>query len=437
MTDQKKKVIDEREHEVEKYKFIKEQILPQRRKSVLKVVRKFFVTIMLAVVFGAVSAIVFYFVSDNISDKDERSAEASDNSVLEEYSTQNPDLSATPFPKTGSDVELPKINKSDTESIYDYSKLNRRIASIGETYKYSLATVSGYKRNDVLNSIIGVSNSHASYGVLVQEDNSAYYLVTKAEAVANTKAIEVEFYNGDISKAELVASDTNIGLAVVSVKKEKLNASTISNVVLASYASINSNLSVGSKVIAVGAPNGVMYSVMIGDITKSQIRASVTDNEIKLMSTDIPRSSKTNGIVLNTRGRIVGFITDSFGNIIGDTVVGFIELSSVQDIIRYMIDGKNVPYLGIEGCDVDSRTAKQHNISEGVYVTSVYSNSPAYSAGLRVADVITKVDGKRIISINQIHNALMGLNQGDKMKLTIERQNNKKTINKKIHVVLQ
>ena len=102
-----------------------------------------------------------------------------------------------------------------------------------------------------------------------------------------------------------------------------------------------------------------------------------------------------------------------------------------------MIDGKNVPYLGIEGCDVDSRTAKQHNISEGVYVTSVYSNAPAYSAGLRVADVITKVDGQRIISINQIHNALMGLNQGDKMKLTIERQNNKKTINKKIHVVLQ
>lgn len=430
MTERKKKILDQREHEEKKYKFIKEQIKPQKRKRLMRTFRKFIVTIVLATVFGSVSSVVFCTIMQNMMDSEDKDINVSGSSTLNEDDISD-GLDDAESAKDGS-----YLNKSDTQSIYEYSRLSRSIASIGEACKYSLVTVRGYKKGDILNSVIGVSDSSDSYGVIIKEDKFFYYIVTKSVAVVSTKSIEVEFYNQDTARAELLAYDKNISLAVIKVEKKVLDSTTLSSVTTANYASINSNLAVGSKIIAVGAPNGVMYSVMLGTITQSQIRASVTDNEIKLLSTDIPRSPKTNGVILNTRGYIVGFITDSFRSVMGDTVVGFVELSSVQDVIRMMLEGKNVPYLGIEGKDVDNETAKSHNIDEGVYVTSVYSNSPAYKAGMRVADVITKIDGKKIISINQLHNALMGLKKDSSMKITLERKTNGKTTNKKITAVL-
>lgn len=429
MTERRKKILDEKEHEKKKYKFIREQVKPQKRKRIMRTVRRLFITVLLATVFGSVSAVVFCTIMQNMMNNDEKEVVAS-GSTLNDDNT----LSDDTLNNSVNDTDDDQGDDSDADKIYEYSKLSRSIASVGEACKYSLVTVKGYKRGEVLNSIVGERGSHDSYGVIVKEDYYYYYIVTKAVTVINAGSIEVEFYNQTTVYAEVSAADKNIGLAVIKVKKEKVDSTTKLDVKIANYASINSNLAVGSKVIAVGAPSGVMYSVMIGTITQSQIRASVPDNEIKLLSTDIPRSPDTNGIILNTRGCITGFITDSFENIMGDTVVGFVELSSIQDVLRLMIEGKNAPYLGIEGKDVDSESAKNHNIEEGIYVTSVYPNSPAYNSGMRVADIITKVNEKKINSVSQLHTALMGTKYDNSIKITVARKYNGKIEVKKITV---
>ena len=429
MTERRKKILDEKEHEKKKYKFIREQVKPQKRKRIMRTVRRLFITVLLATVFGSVSAVVFCTIMQNMMNNDEKEVVAS-GSTLNDDNT----LSDDTLNNSVNDTDDDQGDDSDADKIYEYSKLSRSIASVGEACKYSLVTVKGYKRGEVLNSIVGERGSHDSYGVIVKEDYYYYYIVTKAVTVINAGSIEVEFYNQTTVHAEVSAADKNIGLAVIKVKKDKVDSTTKSDVKIANYASINSNLAVGSKVIAVGAPSGVMYSVMIGTITQSQIRASVPDNEIKLLSTDIPRSPDTNGIILNTRGCITGFITDSFENIMGDTVVGFVELSSIQDVLRLMIEGKNAPYLGIEGKDVDSESAKNHDIEEGIYVTSVYPNSPAYNSGMRVADIITKVNEKKINSVSQLHTALMGTKYDNSIKITVARKYNGKIAVKKITV---
>lgn len=431
MTERRKKILDEKEHEEKKYKFIREQVKPQKHKRIMRTVRRLFITVLLATVFGSVSAVVFCTIMQNMIDNDEKEVILS-GSTPSEYNTPSDDTLNNRLNDT--DDEQGDNSDSDADKIYQYSKLSRSIASVGEACKYSLVTVKGYKRGEVLNSVIGERGSYDSYGVIIKEDYYYYYIVTKAVTVTNAGSIEVEFYNQTTVHAELSAADKNIDLAVIKVKKEKVDSTTKSNVKIVNYASINSNLAVGSKIIAVGAPSGVMYSVMIGTITQSQINTSVPDNEITLLSTDIPRSPETNGIILNTRGYITGFITDSFENIMGDTVVGFVELSSVQDVIRLMIEGKNAPYLGIEGKDIDSETAKNHNIEEGIYVTSVYPNSPAYNSGMRVADIITKVNGKKINSVSQLHTALMGTKYDSSIKITVARKNNGKMAVKKITV---
>ena len=110
---------------------------------------------------------------------------------------------------------------------------------------------------------------------------------------------------------------------------------------------ITSTVPVGSKVIAVGAPNGVMNSVMIGSVVKSNIPTSVIDNQISLFLTDITLSQKSNGIIINSKGKVIGFIYNSFSEVTGESGIGFIGISSIMDIINRISMGKDVPYFGI------------------------------------------------------------------------------------------
>lgn len=87
--------------------------------------------------------------------------------------------------------------------------------------------------------------------------------------------------------------------------------------------------------------------------------------------------------------------------------MAFVSVNSVHDILELLMRGKNTSYLGIEGVDVDSATAEQHNLVRGIYVTSVYLGSPAYMGGMRVADVIVKVDGQSVKNIYALHNTLI------------------------------
>lgn len=428
----KKKISDEKEREEEKYRFIKEQIKPQRKKRIIKNVNKLIFTTFLAIIFGSVSAIAFCSVK-NIMENDKKKSKTVSNDALAQAVMET----TTPAPANSSSIDSAKsqtTSHSDVEKIYDYSKLNKKMAAIGDSYKHSLVTVSAY--ND-LNFIIETDNSNVSYGLIVQEDANSYYILTQISAIDSEKSIKIKFYNGDIANASLVASDNTIELAVINVKKKNIKKVTKSSIVIAGFSDITGNLAVGTNIIAVGAPNGIMYSVMLGNIIKSNIETSVTDNKITLYTTDIIASSKSSGIILNTKGQVIGIITDLFKDVIGENVIGFIEISSIQDMIKLLIKGQNIAYLGMEGRDIDEATAQNNSMEAGIYVTFVYSNSPAYSAGMRAADVITEIDGNKVLSLKQLHNALMVLKPDDKITLTIARKVNKKTTFKKLKAILE
>ena len=90
MTERRKKILDEKEHEEKKYKFIREQVKPQKRKRIMRTVRRLFITVLLATVFGSVSAVVFCTIMQNMIDNDEKEVILS-GSTSSEYNTPSDD----------------------------------------------------------------------------------------------------------------------------------------------------------------------------------------------------------------------------------------------------------------------------------------------------------------------------------------------------------
>lgn len=79
--------------------------------------------------------------------------------------------------------------------------------------------------------------------------------------------------------------------------------------------------------------------------------------------------------------------------------------------------------LGVEFVSLDEQTAKEHNVQtqEGALVTDVTADSPASTAGLKINDVITAVDGEKVDAEHTLRDRLMAYEAGDEVKLDVIR----------------
>lgn len=107
------------------------------------------------------------------------------------------------------------------------------------------------------------------------------------------------------------------------------------------------------------------------------------------------------------------------GRILGADPGFDVAVDTVQRIAPQLVQDGRVtrsgqPYLGLGLADLPGAQG-------GVQVGSVASGSAAGSAGVQVGDVITAVDGRTVLSRDDLLQALLSRKPGDVVKLTVER----------------
>jgi len=85
-------------------------------------------------------------------------------------------------------------------------------------------------------------------------------------------------------------------------------------------------------------------------------------------------------------------------------------------------------WLGISAYPVDSVASRELDlpIHYGVLVNRVFGNSPAAKAGLMRGDVIFRIDNRRVKDEEMLWGYLQGKKAGDKIKIVVFREGNKK-----------
>lgn len=86
--------------------------------------------------------------------------------------------------------------------------------------------------------------------------------------------------------------------------------------------------------------------------------------------------------------------------------------------------------LGVQFMMLDEKTATDKNIAltDGALITAVDAGSAAETAGLKVDDVITAVDGDKVDAEHTLRDRLVAYEPGDTIKLDVLRQGEKMTI---------
>ena len=169
----------------------------------------------------------------------------------------------------------------------------------------------------------------------------------------------------------------------------------------------------------------------------SAINRKVTTDGItyNLIQTDAAiNSGNSGGALVNSKGQVIGINTLKMSGS-GIEGMGFaIPINSTKSIYEQLIQYNKVkrPFIGISGRDLDEKTAKANNLVVGVYVLSIEEFSAAEKAGLKIGDVITAIDGKKITSMDELNEIKNAHNIGDEIKLTIFRDGEEKEVTLKL-----
>ena len=234
--------------------------------------------------------------------------------------------------------------------------------------------------------------------------------------VSGATKITVRFASGATAKATLVGADPSSDTAVIKVS---VPSSSLTPLALAD----SSKVEPGQGVVALGSPFGYAESITAGIV-------SAVDRNIEAPNGyTIPNTIQTDaainhgnsgGPLIDSSGKVVGMnvqiATDNQGSGGENAGVGFaVPSNTVKTVVDDLIAGRAVKhaYLGVAVGDSQS--------GDGAQVGTVRSASPAAAAGLKVGDVITAINGTKIVDANQLTAVVSEHHPGDTLHLTVTR----------------
>ena len=169
----------------------------------------------------------------------------------------------------------------------------------------------------------------------------------------------------------------------------------------------SSGLRVGQFVIAIGTALGEFRHTVTTGVISGLGRGIDAGNPLEgyverlddVIQTDAAiNPGNSGGPLLNSAGQVIGI---NVAVASGAQNVGFaIPVNTVKSALdQFKASGGKFSakaYLGVQYQMVDMQTAVMNKIPQGVFVVDVISGSPADSAGVKLNDIITKIDGQEI-----------------------------------------
>lgn len=300
-----------------------------------------------------------------------------------------------------------------TKTIKDVTITDTGIADAVEKVYDSVVTVKNYVRNQLYST---------GSGFVFKIDNKYGYILTNYHVISGGNEVSVVFTNNKDEKVTIVGYDEYSDIAVLAVDK--------SLVLATAQIGSSKDMRVGDTTFAVGTPvDSSVYSWSVTrGILSGKDRLVQSDNYVmSVLQTDTAiNSGNSGGPLCNSNGEVIGITNMKLASSQIEGMGFAIPIEVAVKNAETIISGKKInrPYLGVSIYDSNS----YFNNNSGVYVESVEKNSAADKAGIKSGDKILKVNDVEITNTSYFRYQLYKYDIGDKIKITIERNGNEKTL---------
>jgi serine protease DegS len=246
------------------------------------------------------------------------------------------------------------------------------------------------------------------------------YLLTNNHVIAGADEILVALQDGREALAQLIGTDPETDLAVLKIDLPNLPAITIS-------ASDTRPHRTGDVVMAIGNPFGLGQTVTMGIISATGRNQLGLNTYEDFIQTDAAiNQGNSGGALIDAHGNLIGINTAIFSQSGGSQGIGFaIPARLAAEVMKAIITNGRVirGWLGVEVQPLTAEVAESFRLApnEGIVITGLYRDGPAWQAGLQPGDVILAIDDEPVSSGRNAMNQVARAQPGQSVKMKVMR----------------
>ena len=264
-----------------------------------------------------------------------------------------------------------------------------------------------------------VESQETFAGLVIEKNDSEILILTTASAVQNRDSLSVVFSDGTETEAHVKQVSDLDNISVIAVSNQYLDEEFLDNLKICR---VNNAVSVkpGSMAMAVGAPLGVVGSINIGMIAAVYEEELTADSRQEVFYSSMVMDPQHGTFILNREGELIGLASTPDEQRDGGSDPVIISTSYLGRVINKLKLGEELPYLGIRGTKVSTQMIRG-GMPQGLYITLVDPEGPAYAAGIQNGDIITMVGNASIIDMTTYENTVRLLKSGQNVTVSVMR----------------
>ncbi|MFN5252220.1 MAG: trypsin-like peptidase domain-containing protein [Bacteroidia bacterium] len=255
-------------------------------------------------------------------------------------------------------------------------------------------------------------------GVIVSSDG---YIVTNNHVIQGADKLTVVLNQQKKEySAKVIGTDPASDLALLKIEASDLPAITFAN---------SDEILVGDWVLAVGNPFNLTSTVTAGIVSAKGRNINIVNNQFPIESfiqTDAAiNPGNSGGALVNIQGDLVGINTAIQSNTGSYTGYGFaIPANIVNKIVKDFIEFGEVKraFIGLTGDNISATQSATLGRDDGVWVKDVLEEGPADKAGIKVNDVLIRVNEREIHSKADFDELLAYYRPGETFKMVVLRE---------------
>ncbi|PKL85732.1 MAG: 2-alkenal reductase [Ignavibacteriae bacterium HGW-Ignavibacteriae-1] len=279
-------------------------------------------------------------------------------------------------------------------------------------------------------------------GFIISPDG---YILSNHHVAGNASKIIVTMTDGTKHEAEIIGSDMVTDVALLKIKGNNLPYLKLGT---------SSDAIIGEWVIAFGNPFGLFDrnakpTVTVGVVSNNNINMLHEDSPYNrvyrgMLQTDAAISSgNSGGPLVNSLGEVIAMNTIIYSTSqnrqgAGSIGIGFsIPIDRVKKIVELLKSKSQIDrdyYTGIEPRELDEQLARYigSNLQEGVVVFGMLNNSPAEKSGVKLGDVVSEIDGYKILRLEDYLIATGDAVTGQTLNFKVLRDGKEHSVNLKL-----
>ena len=286
--------------------------------------------------------------------------------------------------------------------------------------------------------------SGSGSGIIAGRNDSELLIVTNNHVVEDSTELSVTFIDGTSVAAAIKGTDSDSDLAVIAVKLEDIPAETMSQIKEAELGDSEA-LKLGQGVVAIGNALGMGQSVTVGYVSALNKEVQFSDGSRTLLQVDAAiNPGNSGGALLNMQGEVIGINAAKYADTDVEGIGYAIPISFAKDIIdelmtkttKVAVAEEEQGYLGIQLQNIDSRMAQAYGMPEGIYVYKIVEGGAAANSDLRERDIITKFDGERVKTGEDLQQMLTYYKGGSTVTLTVQSLDNGTYTEREVSITL-